>query len=89
MSDQDSTEKSIGRMLLDLYRPRFELQFAYHPKGKEIVELLCQGGNPAELVELWFAEAAAYYFEAMRPPIRGAMRQGGGNVKFAIVKGSD
>lgn len=89
MPDQDSTEKSIGRVLLDLYRPRFELQFAYHPKGKEIVEMLCQGGNPPELVELWFAEASSYQLEALRPPIRGAMRQGAGNIKFAIAKGSD
>lgn len=82
MSDYDKSS-----ILLSIYRPRFELQFAYHPNRAEIVEMLCQGDNPPELVELWFAEAEQYMWEATSGPIRGATRQK--NVRFAIVKGEN
>lgn len=88
IADPDRTEKRIGAILLDIYRPRFEMHFAYHPKGKEIVDMLCQGGNPPELIELWFAEAEMYAWEAMRAGFRGAARQSrDGNVTFKIVRG--
>lgn len=87
MSNKPGKSEAVGKMLLDLYRPRFELQFAHHPKRAEIVEMLCQGDNPPELVDLWFAEAEMYTWEALSTkPIRGAVRQ---PVKFAIVKGED
>lgn len=85
IADPEITEKRIGRMLLDIYRPRFELQFAHHPNGKEIVDMLCQGGNPPELIELWFAEAEQHTWEAMSRPIRGAARQT--SMKFKVVGG--
>jgi hypothetical protein len=85
IADTDRTEQRIGAMLLDIYRPRFELQFAYHPHGKEIVDMLCMGGNPPELIHLWFAEAESYAAEAMRRPIRGATRQG--IMRFKVVEG--
>lgn len=58
-------EERVGKILLDLYRPRFMEQFKNHPKGPEIVELLCRGGNPPELIDLWFAEAERYTFDKL------------------------
>lgn len=91
IASEERTEAKINTMLLDLYRPRFELVFCHHPHGKEIVQMLCMGGNAPELVNLWFAEAEAYTAEAMMRPIRGATRHPGatGNLKFQIVKGDN
>lgn len=80
-------EKTLGRVLLDLYRPRFEEQFRNHPKGKEIVELMCQGDNPPELVDLWFAEAESYNWKTlMSAAPRGPSGQ---PIKFQVIKGEN
>ena len=82
--------KPVTQMLLELYRPRFMEQFKNHPKGAELVEMLCQGDNPKELVDLWFAEAEMYNWEALMRPSRGPAGQiskDGKNVVFAIHKG--
>jgi len=93
---EEKTEARIGSMLLDIYRPRFELAFAAHPNRKEIVDMLCMGGNPPELVELWFAEAEAFLAEAFKPAAyRGARRQVVSRIgdqlsqKFEIVRGDN
>lgn len=78
-------ESGFGLILLDIYRPRFQARFANHPNGKEIVEMLCNGGNPPELVTLWFAEAESYDYEAMGK----AAANGGKVVKFAVIKGDN
>lgn len=85
ISSIERTEKRIGAMLLDIYRPRFELHFAAHPNREEIVDMLCQGGNPPELVQLWFAEAEMYTAATFMRPIRGATRQG--NIRLQTVRG--
>lgn len=78
-------------MLLDLYRPRFMTQFQNHPRGAEIVEMLCQGDNPKELIDLWFAEAERYNWEklmqgANRGPA-GQISEDGKTVIFQVFKG--
>lgn len=60
-------------LMLECYRARFNAQFRHHPHREEIVNMLCIGGNPPELVQLWFTEAGQY-MDAARRPIRGAAR---------------
>ena len=55
-----------NKVLLDLYKPRLMEQFKNHPRGPEIVEMMCQGDNPPELIDLWFAEAEMYSWEKLR-----------------------
>lgn len=75
--------RTFADVILNAYRPRFEEQFKNHPKGKEIVEKLCSGDNPPELVDLWFSEAESYNWKALR----SAERPGDENgcVTFRVI----
>jgi len=77
----------VNKILLDLYKPKFQEIFKNHPKGSEIVESLCKGDNAPELIELWFAESEMHNWQKlMEMGNRGAERQGD-TVTFEIHKG--
>lgn len=50
----------LGSFLGELYKPRYEQQFADHPNKDEIVKRLVSGDASVEQIELWFAEASSY-----------------------------
>lgn len=78
----------VMQIILNAYRPRFEEQFKYHPNKEEIVDRLCEGGNPIELVELWFAEADRYSAESMLNAIGNASVETNDTIRFERFDGT-
>ena len=72
----------------EIYKCKYEEQFADHPAKDVIVERLVSGGNSVEQIDLWFAEASYYTWKKLMNGPRPKPNEDG-TVTFKLYKGEN